>query len=471
MKKGIITTYVLVFGAIFLLLLSGLLGFILLQLRHSAQRLAWNQALHIAEAGINYYRWCLNNGVEANCLAEKPYYDLAGTEIGTFSLSVTSTVSCGTTISKLITSTGWSKNFPKIKRRIGTKYARESVAKYAYLLNDNVWAGADREIRGLYHSNGGIRMDGTNYSLVTSAQEEWVLTRSFGYPPCPNACRMEGEKCICPGVFTTANGNEDLFDWPVPPFDFDKITVDLAQIKDLTDEYPRQYYWPPVTDLDAEGKGYHLKFAGQTGKFEVWIITKLDRVLAYSLEEGWHYEYSIIDEEYLYGTYSVNPDCPLIFFEDDLWIEGEVKGKVTVASANLISPTEDTDVWLPGNIDYTALDGSDGLALIGQRNVLIGPDSPETMLLRGVFIAQKGHFGRNHYTGTAPTKRGELLTIYGSIVSNGRVGTAWLNSAGQVVSGYLKRENYVDPNLIYSPPPFVPYTSSEFKIIGWEELE
>jgi Tfp pilus assembly protein PilX len=468
-SKGAITTYVLILGVIILLLLSGLLGFILLQLRQTAQKIAWTEAFEVAEAGIDYYRWCLNNEVEGSCQKERGLEDLSGNSMGTSTLDITSVISCGTVSTREITSLGQTEDFPEIKRRIKTLYAKESVASYAYLLNDNVWAGSDREIRGLYHSNGGIRMDGENQSLVTSAKEEWVCTDSFGCSPCPtsNGCRIEGSQCICPGVFTTTeNSQPDLFDYPIPPFDFEGITVDLAKIKDLTDNYPQQYYWPSVSDLDPEGEGYHVKFLND-GTFEVWIITDLAATYAYSLEEGWHYDYFVIEGEYLYtDSITIDPTCSLIFVEDNLWVEGEVKGKVTIASANLIDPNEDTDVVLPGDINYTSLDGTDGLGVLAERNILISPNSPNQMELRGIFIAQNGHFGRNHYSGSIKEK----LEIYGSIVSNGRVGTKW-TSGGHIVSGYLKRENYNDPDLIYAPPPSVPSVSSEFKIVNWEELE
>jgi len=468
LSKGIITTYALVFGAIFLILLAGLLGFILLQLKQASQKVAWHESLHIAETGINYYRWCLNNGVEALCQTDKEYVDPAGNPIGRFFLDITSMTSCGETTERTIVSTGWTYDFPDVKRQVSVLYARTSVAKYAYLLNDNVWAGADREIRGLYHSNGGIRMDGENQSLVTSAKEEWICTDSFGCSTCPidDGCRVENSNCICPGVLTTTgNSAPDLFDFPVPPFDFNGITIDLADIKALTLPYPQEYYWPPVTDVDASGDGYHIIFVND-GTFEVWIITDLQATWAYSIEEGWHDDYFTISSEYLYGTYSIDSNCSLIFVEDNLWVEGKVQGKATIASANLISPTDETDVVLPGNIDYTVLDGSDGLAVIGERNVLISPDSPDQMELRGIFVAQLGRFGRNHYQGNIKDK----LEMYGSIVSNGRVGTKW-TSGGAIISGYLKRENYFDSNLVYSPPPFVPYANSDFEILNWEEIE
>jgi len=465
-NKGAVITLVLVSGFVFLILLSSLLGFILLQLKHSVQKIAWNEALEISEAGINYYRWCLNNGIEGLCELEKEYFDPEGNLIGEFSLEIIPTVSCGETIERKILSIGWTNKFPQTRRKVSVLYARISVAKYAYLLNDNVWAGADREIRGLYHSNGGIRMDGENQSLVTSAREEWVCTSSFGCSPCPisDGCRIEGSDCICPGVFTTTtNANPDLFDYPVPSFDFDGITIDLAQIK--SNAQTSSIYLPPSTDINPQGKGYHLIFKND-GTFEAWLITGLQASWAYSLEEGWHYDYFTIESEYLYNSYSVDSSCSVIFIEDSLWPEGEVKGEITVASANLIDPNKDTDVILSGNIDYTVKDGSDGLALIGERNVLIGPDSPNQMELRGIFIAQKGHFGRNHYPGNIKDK----LEITGSIVSNGRVGTKW-TSGSVIVSGYLKRENYIDSKLIYSPPPFTPYAEYDFKIVKWEEIE
>jgi len=453
MNKGIIISYVLVFGAIFLLLLSSLLGFVLLQLRQANQKVSWHEALQAAEAGINYYRWCLNNEVEDNCFLEKDYFDVDGNLIGHFSLERSLQENCGQSVQNIITSTGQTAKYPEIKRKVRVIYAKPSVAQLSYVLNDNVWIGSDHEIRGPYHSNGGIRMDGENQSMVTSAKETWTCTQSFG-------CNPSQEK---PGVFTTANGDENLFDFPVPPFNFEGLAIDLSQMKTVSQA--SGIYLPPSVTLDPLADGYHLKFKND-GSVEVWLITNLSSTYAYSLEENWHYDYFTISNEYLYNTYSVPFACSAIFIEDNIWAEGQVKGKITVASANLIDANLDTSVVLPGFIEYTTLDGSDGLVLLGEKNILIGPQSPNNMELRGIFIAQKGRFSRNHY----PSNIKDKLEISGSIISNGRVGTQW-TSGGQIVSGYLERESYFDSNLIYNPPPFVPYTDPEFKIIDWEEIE
>lgn len=472
--KGVITTYVLVFGAIFLILLAGLLGFILLQLRHSAQKAAWNQALHIAEAGINYYRWCLNNEISQNCDLEKNYEDLSGNIIGKFQIQLDTTSNCGLTISQKIISTGWTLKYPDLKRKVTVFYGRESVAKYSYILNSNVWVGSDHIIRGPYHSNGGVRFDGQNQSIVSSGQENWVCTSSFGCGPkgvgygfglCPSECQIISKQCVCPGVFsTTQNSNRDLFSFPIPPFDFNAVTTDLAQIKNAAQNLGG-IYLPPSNTINFQGKGWRLIFQS-AGQVEARIITSLSSTYSYSIEEGYHYDYLTITSEYTYNTYTISSSCSVIFVEDNLWPEGTTKGKVTVASANLIDANKDTDVILQANLDYTTTDGSDGLTLIGENRVLIGPNSPDYMTLRGIFVAQKGRFSRNHYKKNIR----QSLKIYGSIISNGRVGTKWINQGGHIISGYRERETYVDPYLLYQPPTFTPFISSEFKIVKWEEL-
>jgi len=486
MKKGIISVYVLIFCGIFLLILAGLLGFILMEMKVSEKKLAFNQAFEIAEAGINYYRWCLNNQALSNCQTEKDYQDSNGNFIGKFSISTEPLKECGRLTSIKVSSTGWTFKYPEIKRKISVVYSTESVAKYSLILNSDVWVGEDQIIYGPYHSNGGIRFDGKNLSTVSSAKSEWICTRSFGcgsegvghgYGLCPPQCKLEKPNCICPGVFsTTQNSNQTLFSFPVANFDFDTIAVDLNQLKSKAQEIG--IYLPPSKNLNPQAKGYHLIFK-EDGKVEVKIITKLLPTCGYSFEDDgfplcqttfegyWEWNYFTISSEYTYRVYEI-PQCPLIFVEDNLWPEGKIKGKVVLASANLIDPNKPTDVILQYNIDYANLDGSCALTLISQRNILIGPDSPNEMILRGIFIAQKGRFSRNHYLHNIK----ESLKIFGSIVSNKRVGTQWvISSSGQIVSGYKKREIYIDQNLIYQPPVFTPVLSPEFKIIKWEEVK
>ncbi|MEA2113143.1 MAG: hypothetical protein U9P63_00585, partial [Patescibacteria group bacterium] len=338
-QKGTVIALVLVFGTIFLLMFSSLAGFILLQLKQSKQKVSWKQALVIAEAGINYYRWHLAHAPndmqdgQAWCCATPPcaacgpyeydYDDPEAGTIGKYSLEIEGKQQCGQVTAVTITSTGWTEQFPSVKRAVKVKYVRPTVADYAYLLNDNVWAGADREIKGPYRSNGGIRMDGENKSLVTSAKENWVCTGSFGCSPCPSQCWTEGSDCVCPGIFTTANGVEELFNFPSPPFDFTGITMDLAEIKNLTQSGQGIYLAP------SEQEGYHIILKNDKS-LDVYEITSLNAIYAYDTENGWHWENSAIGNEVFLANYPIPNDCGLVFIEDDLWVEGKVKGKIAI---------------------------------------------------------------------------------------------------------------------------------------------
>ncbi|MDI6591581.1 MAG: hypothetical protein QME61_01405 [Patescibacteria group bacterium] len=526
-EKGIIITLTLVFGAIFLILLGGLLGFILLQHRHSLKKAAWEDSLHIAEAGANYYWYILNHAPAGNpdiqdgkswcckvggieysqtdpqcqqgdftvcgtCDSEPCYiHDYIDPEtnevIGKFALKIKAKRICGEILGVYVTSKGWTEKSPDLDRKVEVKFAATSVADYAYLLNDDVWAGSDREIFGKYHSNGGIRMDGTHNSLVTSASTDWLCTSSYGCSAgnCPSGCKAEGSYCRCDGV-CGGGGPKDFWKFPVSPFDFAGITADLNKMKNLAQNKGK--YYPRASDLDPNGKGYHLIF-NLDGSYEIRIVTNVSAVRSLHIVDAtdfeWYWSYEVIEDEYTLESTTTPPGCGLIFVEDNLWVEGTIKGKKTIASANLIDgDAVETIAYLKGNLDYTTLDGSDSLAVIAEDDVLIPLHSPNEMIARGVFVAQKGIFGRNHYQccnnpwDAPPCESGNLyypycqrdhLTLHGSIVSNGRVGTHWVVYG--VHTGYMKRESYFDAKLARDPPPLLPYVSEELEIISWEEVE
>ncbi len=484
-KRAFILTYILVFGSVFLVLLTALLGFILSQLKQTKHELAYEQSLHIAEAGLNRYKWYLLHreqelfgGVEigcppsdcASCAPCEYEFSLPGIGvIGKYQLDVVEERACGITTSIQVTSTGWTNQFPDADRIIRVRYIKPTVAEYSYILNHNVWAGDDRVIMGPYHSNGGIRMDGQNNSFVSSEQEQWVCTDSFGCSSCPQECSYSwSQGCLCSGVFTTANGNENLFRIGVAHFDFEGITIDLGTIKGLTKPPPagqgKGLYLPP-----SNAYGYHVIINQR--QLSVRKVERVSRVYAYDTDLGYFWEDSIIDREGSAVNYNLN-DCGLVFIEDNIWLQGTVSGKITMAVADLISPSVTRNIWLKDNITYLNPDNADSLVVIGQNNVLISPDSPNYLDLQGVFVAQTGHFGRNYYSPYSYPSyaKKEQLNIFGSIVSNGRVGTKW--TSGSVwVSGYKERQNIYDPTMSFNPPPFLPSISEEFSYKKWEEIQ
>lgn len=496
-SRGAVLVYILGFVALFLILIAALFEFVSFQLRISQKKIAWHEALNIAEAGIEYYKWCLNNGV-SGCEGERDFVDSSGNVVGKFKIEAFKNAQCGITFSTKIVSTGWTTKFPEIKRKVSAFFDRESVAKYAFILNSNVWVGSDHVINGPFHSNGGIRFDGTNLSSVSSAQKNWVCTNSFGCGPsgvgygwglCPPECQTISNQCVCPGVFsTTQNSNRDLFFYPVPQFDFSAISADFAQIKNLTKNQGLGLYFGP-----SGAKGYRVVINQR--EIKVWKVLKVnlidgvctivqDKVICDNdpcqpecpkcISNTCVVKDPVISQEALIFQGQIPEDCGVIFFEDDLWVGREdqpllIKGKITIAAANLEDPSKKVNAWLQGNINYTTSDGSDGLLILAQNNNLIGLYSPNYLTLRGIFVAQKGFFGRNYYPPNLPYSKRENLTIFGSIVSEGRVGTKWVRTGGGFISGYQNRQTYIDPNLLYNPPLFTPFLSSQFKVVNWQE--
>ena len=467
--KGSMIVLTLIFGAIFISLSASLSSYVVTQKRLQDGKIERERALQIAEAGLDYYKWFLahyptdlQNGTGGPGPYVVDYDDPELGTIGQFSLEVTGNTQCNTNTSIDITSTGYTNAEPNLTRTVFGRYAQPSVGEYAYIINSNVWAGSDRDIYGPYHTNGGVRMDGTNYSTVTSAQTDWTCTSSFGCSP----------DSTQDGVFG-AGANSSLWQFPAPNIDFTGITVDLSNLK--TQAQASGLYFAQVSGA-SDRRGYHLDFQGD-GTVDVYQVTDSDRIWSYTSSDGWSRRREVIDSETFLGNYTVPTGCSVIFVEDRVWLEGTIQGKVTLAAADVTNPTYEADILLIDNIDYTTTDGSDGLTAIGQDDVLVSLVSPEFMTLRGIFIAQNGRFGRNHYTTTGyydvPSSynsyvQQDTLTMTGTIVSNGRVGTKW-SSGGTFVSGYENRVNSYDIHLADDPPPLTPTVSDDFQFITWSE--
>lgn len=464
-KRGYVVVSVLVFSAIFLMILSSLVGYVFIQNRTERIKEAQQSAFQIAEAGLNYYRWYLShypddlqNGTGSAGPYVMDYEDPEGGVIGKFELTINGNQECGVTNTVSITSKGWTTDEPSYTRTVYGKYARPSVAKYSFILNSNVWAGEDRVIRGPYHSNGGIRMDGTSDSKVTSGVEDWECTDSFG-------CSSGGE--TKPGIFGDGE-DANLWEYPVTPVDFTGITLDLSSMKSLAQS--NGLYFKQVNG--NERRGYHLIFKPD-GTLDVYNVRKTDFVQGYHSDDSqWYRDYHIIDREDYVGNYDIPDDCSVVFVEDKVWVEGEVHGKVTLAAADVTGKNYDPDVILSNNLTYTNDDGSDGITVIAENSVLIPLISPNEMEINGIFIAQKGYYGRNHYPESwYPTyaKRDFLKTV-GTFVSNGRVGTKW-SCGGSFCSGYENRENSYDRDLATDPPPLTPNVGEQYEFVEWREVE
>lgn len=467
--RGYLMLLALVFGTIFLTVLGSLSSFTLSENRVQTMSVSRAKAFSIAEAGLEYYRWWLahnSNGNNINATSSiRAYADPEGGMVGSFTLSVTPIKSCAQVNAIDIVSTGTTAD-GAASRTLSARYARPSVAQYSYVLNDSVWAGADRVINGPYHSNGGIRMDGTANAPVTSSVSTWNCTSSFGCSP------SQGH---APGV--VGNGtNQNLWDYPTPQVDFDSISSDFSSLKATAQAsglYYARYSSSNQKNSSAYWKGYHLIF-NSNGTVTVKRVSSTNQLtpdgwLNPSDDDDGVQDRMLINNETTLGTYTIPSTCGLIFVEDNTWVEGTISGKVTLVVAST-DASIDVSTYLRGNILYATGSGTDGLSLISERNVLITPDSPQNMTLNGIFIAQAGAFGRNLYDCPSSYEPNGTLTILGTTVSNKRTGTKWLNGCGSGSNaGYATRIDAFDRQMVTNPPPFTPTTSSDYRFVEWRE--
>ncbi len=460
-NKGALLVLVLIFGSIFLTLVVGFMRVILVQVAVQNEKVNYEQAREIAEAGLNYYKWHLahypgevTNNTNLPGPYVMPYEDPELGAIGEFSLQFATTTYCGEVSFIEITSTGHTYENPSIERTVYGRYARPTVAEYAYIINSNVWAGSDRTIVGPYHSNGGIKMDGTNNSTVTSGQSTWTCDSSFGCSP---------TDYNTPGV-AGSGPNSDLWSYPVAPINFTGLTIDLANMQNKAKTGGGVYIGP------SSGAGYKIVLKSD-GTFDLYLVKKKENE---PRGNAWGYQLNKIKTAQFQANYSIPAECPLVYVEDDVWLEGQVSGLVTIAAADVDTVGVDPSMFLNNNITYT--NDSAGLLAIAEYDNLIGFDVPNDMEINGIFVAQNGHFGRNYYsTYYLPSSWDQYalrnsLTVNGTIVSNGRVGTKW-SCGGTYCSGFNTRYNSYDRNLVNNPPALAPNTSDDYKFIEWREEE
>ena len=484
MSRGVTVMLVMVFMGVFAMVVTTLASYLLTQANVGRAKFAREQAFSIAEAGLEYYRWFLAHNpqiIQTGQGIVSPYEyivnDPEGGEIGTATITVTPKTACGVIQSIEIQSQGTSDADTRFKRMLFARYTRPSVAEYSNILNANVWAGSDRVITGPYFSNGGIRMDATTNSTVSSAVFAWTCDSSFGCTPTASK----------PGVWGSGT-NQPLWKYPSATFDFPGIATNFAQMKTYAST---QGIMLNPTNVKVAGvqQGNSFPNVGGTEQRGFRIVLRSDntidvyRVMGSSQVKSkhidnlgqWVSDYHTVDNQPLIGNFAIPQGCPVIYAEAKVWLEGVVGNKTTLVAADEGSFAP--DIILNNNITYGSGTGSSGLTAIAEHSVIIPLVSPDMMTIRGIFVAQTGYVGRNFYqiggqNGVPQSQNSfvkqSTLTTIGTIVSNQRVGTKW-SCGGIYCSGYENRIDTYDRLLALDPPPFTPFASPDYKFIVWKE--
>lgn len=474
-QSGTMLIVLMLIVAVFIAMAGGLASLGVYRNKLYKMQNAQIQAMHIAEAGVNYYRWHLAHeqedffdgtgvdldGIPPNGPYEHIYASPSGELTGKFSLEITPPV-IGSTIAT-INSTGWTDDYPNIKRTVEVRYGIPSLAHYSFLTNTDVWFGDSESVSGELHSNGGIRMDGSNDSLVTSARSVYTCASGHGCNSgnCAAPCSwIVGTGCECPGVWGSG-ASSSLWSFSVPTVDFNVITMDIAQIK--ADAQASGFY---LGSSGGSNNGYHIIFQTD-GSFDIWVVNDLEPAIE-QRNDNWTAYVTNIQEEIKDETYNNNYPIPangLIYIEDDVWVEGIVNGRATLVAANLPDNlNKRKTIHINGNINYLARDGNHILGLIGQKHVKVPRHAPTDLTIDAILLAQNGRVFRNLYD---PRLITNSITVYGGIITNQVWTWTWVDAAG-TIDGYDATYSIYDSQTTFAPPPSFP-TTGEYTFISWEE--
>lgn len=473
-KAGFLMVLVVVISSLFLAMAGGLASLGVYQQKLYLQQSAKQEALHIAEAGINYYRWHLEHD-------QDDYYDGTGsdpggggapygpydhtytdpntTQTGVYRLEITPPATGTTNV--MIKATGWLNAYPNIKRSIEVRYGLQSLAYYSFLTNTDAWFGPNEEVRGELHSNGGVRMDGSNDSEITSSRSTYVCGTSHGCTEanCASPCWWSTTStpgCNCQGVWGAGAGSA-LWQYPVTTVDFNNISADINKLKGLATS--------SGVYLDSYNKGYRIVFKSD-GTFDVYRATSLENTVR-QYNDDWSGMENIAEQiknQSFYQNYAI-PANGIIFIEDNVWVEGTVKGRATLVAAKLPDNVDTRKtIHINNNLQYLARDGTNILGLVAQKHVKVPKYAPSTLTIDAVLLAQNGRVFRNYYN--SPSVK-TSIEVYGGIITNKVWTWTWVDS-GLVIDGYSTTTSIYDSQVNYTPPPSFP-TTGEYSFKSWEE--
>jgi len=485
-NKGSILVTVIVVTFLFITILFGAIGVALLQKKLNAYKVASNQALHIAEAGVSYYRWALYHEKDEYCNNEAckpapnygpygpyPYIDNSGTVIGYYELYITPPFLNGSTIVK-VKSVGWLSSYPSVKRTIEVQCGIPSWSSYSWLSNSELHFGSGAEIWGRVHSNYGVRFDAIAHNIITSsklkyddpdhsgAEEFGVHTHmpTGNEDPLPDSNNPPLNVPNKPSIFMAGR------EFPVPVVSFNLLNDHADDMLDLAETNG-------MVIANSGKQGYHI-ILKTDDTIDIKIVNTVTPDCRYK-DGGWINlpTYGISSEtDFAIGTST--PPNGIIFVKDNVWVEGQIDGnRVAILAFKEPITGSVSNIYINKDIKYTNYDGTDSIGLIAQKNILIGLFSEYDLQIDAAMIAKEGKFGREGYVWSdlnncskTYSKR-NLLTIYGSIAKKVEGGLFFTFSGG-ITTGYATRKYNFDSHLIFSPPPHFP-TTGEYTFISWKE--
>jgi len=439
-KEGSMFLFVMIFGFVaFTTVTLGITSYVVFESKAAKQEYRHSMALTIAEAGIDYYRWHLNNypedyydghGSESFGSHFHDYLDKDGNVVGTFSVTIVPPIE-GTHVVE-VRSTGWSIDNPSSKRTIKAYFGYESFSDSSFVVKADMSFSATSFVHGKVFANGCVQFDGTSDSWIQSAKGE-------------GACSGNN------GVYG-AGGPQEFWKYGLPEKSFASISSDFSTLLGMANE-------SNGLNLGHSNKGWHLSFKSD-GTFDLNRVDTVDTTSFYPYYEP----KNDINSETFQGN-KIIPANGVIYSDSNIWVDGIVNGRVTV-----VADTSGHNIYIPANLTYNEKHSDDVIGLLAYHDVVIPYDVPDDMEIDGVLLSKdgaihRGYYDQSHY-GSSYIRNS--LTIFGSQIEFLRGGFKY-GTAPNYSSGFVSTSYTYDGNLLYQPPIGIPVTPN-YKLISWQEV-
>ncbi len=479
-KKGVTLVAVLVLAGVFLMMLQGAINLFLIKHTRIKQKQARVSAFHVAEGDLAYWRWRfahLPNDPQQTRTIARAVNDFRGGVVAQTTITIDPPSNCNSILS--VTAKAVPTDRTDIQRTVNMQYGKPSLAKYSFLTNSNIWfAGSDGTLDGELFANGGIRLDTEQNAVAHTSRTTYACGPEHG---CQSPSQTK------PGIWGSGTGGaRGLWSLGETNIDFESIPLDLKAMADTAQA--------AGTLLPASGAaGWHLVLQSPN---TVSVRTVLSKKASRWSYNGKQWVFSTIDiaSERLYRTITIPENTcgntNLLVAQDDVWVDGSFNAPLTIVAARFpdVSATN-ASLYLNGSITIPAGEKTK-LALIGQKDVLVPLEVPNTMTINAVTFALHGHAFRNFYcppgylrargysqstdqvycpATNVPWYLRSTLTLNGSMITNGIAGFTWVDQNQHVIGGFSSGKNYFDSTVVFTPPPFFP-TTDNYERIHWQDV-
>lgn len=384
------------------------------------------KALHIADAGLNAYLAELRR--DASYGTTHPTLGPLASPDGTWTVSVTTT-----TGALVVRSVGTIQNAKGVQtqRTLVSRVVFPTYADYAILSDDYISIGSDAVFFGKVRSNDYIDNSGKVYadSSRTTPGQLWAhntITDETGSIP----------KRPAQASYIHANA---------PTVDFGQITGDMTVLQNTATGSNTNY-----AALSGTSLGYKVVLSG--GNYSLYNVTggnKFTGNLTFS---------AITGQQNL-----PVPAAGVLYFNDDVWVEGTYNAMVTVAASG--------DIMLVKDIAPTDPNSPFTCGLVAQNNIWIPIAYPtsqlaDTLSIQAAMVAVTGSCGAYFDSGGPLRTR---ATFIGS--RSYKVATGLVQLSGSVeVRGFSNRVYDYDERLdTYAPPKFPVIHDGTLKVTTWAE--